>query len=123
MVDSVDLLIGGLVMMILFLLFWVGVVALVVYLVRRWRRDPTWPGALAAKLSHPTDASAQEVLDRRLALGEIEPDEYRRRSDALNVQAPANGQPDVRKPPSEAPDDESETADEPQSVDVTISPR
>ncbi len=34
---------------ILFILFWVGVAVLVVFLVRRWKGDPTWPGALPAR--------------------------------------------------------------------------
>ena len=96
-------------MMIIFVLFWVGVAALVVFLVRRWKGDPTWPGTFT-RASHPSDASAQEVLDRRLALGEIEPDEHRRRSDALQAQGSSSGTGVAATEPS--PSTETETADD-----------
>ena len=100
---------------ILFILFWVGVAVLVVFLVRRWKGDPTWPGALT-RTQHPSDASAQEVLDRRLAVGEIEPDEYRRRSDALHAQGLSPGTGAAEDPPTSDGGAETDVADDLQPV-------
>lgn len=59
---------GWLWMGLMMLLFWGGLIALVVWLVRA-----------AAPRSHPPSSdSAVETLRRRLAAGEITPDEYER---------------------------------------------
>ena len=63
-------------------LFWVALVAGTVVLVRRWQQD-----APARQPAPITRVSAQELLDQRLALGEIDADEYRLRRDALQREA------------------------------------
>ena len=70
------------VMAILMLAFWGGVIWVVVTLVRSLgqlthRPTPVPPTAAAAR---PTP---KDILDERLARGELEPDDYRRRLDAL----------------------------------------
>ncbi len=68
-------------MMIMMVAFWGGLIWIGVTLVKRSHATPQLhtPAATPA----PLRASAQEILAERLARGEIEPDDYRQRLDAL----------------------------------------
>jgi len=69
------------------LLFWIALVALVVWLVMRVTRSgPAGPPAAGPDTIRPE--SPEEILARRLANGEIEPDDYERRLAALRSQGP-----------------------------------
>ena len=59
-------------------LFWLVVVVAVVILVVRYAGD-------RQATSPVQDASARELLDRRLARGEIDVEEYERRRDAMGA--------------------------------------
>lgn len=62
-------------------LFWVAVIAVIVWLVVRLLPDragaPPAPPVPPAAPAAPAQDSALEILDRRLARGEIDPDTYR----------------------------------------------
>ncbi len=68
-------------MAIFMVAFWGVVVWLVVTVLRRVTATGGQPSALAAPTS--SRPSAMDVLAERLARGEIDPEEYRRRRDAL----------------------------------------
>jgi putative membrane protein len=68
---------------VLWWLFWIGVVAMIVFLVVRLLRSG---GSWAGPPQHPD--AAEEILHRRLANGEIDVDEYERRMAALRAQRP-----------------------------------
>lgn len=68
-------------MMILMIAFWGGLIWMGVTLVNRGRQHGN--GDVTTPPSAPQKASAQEILAERLARGEIEPEEYRQRLDAL----------------------------------------
>jgi putative membrane protein len=70
--------------MILSWIFWILVVALVVVLLVRLLR--THDGGWRGPVNGPD--SAEEILHRRLANGEIDVDEYERRMAALRAQRP-----------------------------------
>lgn len=53
-----------------------AVIALVVWLVRTTRTPPPAPG--------PSAQTPMEILDRRLASGEITPEDYRQRAEILD---------------------------------------
>ena len=74
--------------MILSWIFWILVVALVVVLVVRLLRtqEGGWRGPASGPMGGPD--SAEEILHRRLANGEIDVDEYERRMAALRAQRP-----------------------------------
>ncbi|HVU74565.1 MAG TPA: SHOCT domain-containing protein [Mycobacteriales bacterium] len=67
-------------MSLMMVLFWGGVVALVVWLVRRSRTEPTAAGSG----SRPTSTGPDEVLAERFARGEIDEDEFSRRRELLH---------------------------------------
>lgn len=60
-------------------LFWIAVIAGIVLLVRAYRSAGGAPSVRAI----PRALDAQQILDERLAKGEIDIDDYRSRSDAL----------------------------------------
>jgi putative membrane protein len=71
-------------MVIMMIAFWGGLIWLAVALIRR----PNHPLHTTASDVAPPQArhTAQEILAERLARGEIEPDDYRQRLDALSHQ-------------------------------------
>ena len=74
-------------MTIMMVVFWGGLIWLVVTLVRRpnYSLHAGPPGFISQQTApSPTAQTAQEILAERLARGEIEPDDYRSRLDALN---------------------------------------
>ena len=74
-------------MMIMMVAFWGGLIWLAVTVIRRPNQSlHATPGPASPMASPPPAAipTAQEILAERLARGEIEPDDYRSRLDALN---------------------------------------
>jgi putative membrane protein len=61
--------------------FWGGLIVLGVWLVRRNRKNVPW--SLEARQAGSPSQTPQEILAERLARGDIELDDYRRRLDAL----------------------------------------
>ena len=82
-------------MMIMMIAFWSGLIWLAVALIRRPNHSlhPAAPGLAQPPAPSPRMPTAQEILAERLARGEIEPDDYRRRLDVLS-------QPVVSRPGS-----------------------
>ena len=82
-------------MMLMMIAFWGGVIWLAVAVIRRPNHTlhSVAPG-LPAQPSAPSPnmPTAPEILAERLARGEIEPDDYRRRLDALSQ--PVASRPD-----------------------------
>ncbi|PXY19023.1 SHOCT domain-containing protein [Prauserella muralis] len=68
---------GGLLMLISMVLLWGGVITVVVLLLRRFATPAQGGG------HRDTPPDAQRILDERFARGEIDEDEYQRRSAAL----------------------------------------
>jgi putative membrane protein len=68
---------GWVTMVVLMLVFWGGVVAVVIFLVRRSRWDHH------ATHVHPTHHDAERILHERFARGEIDESEYVARHTAL----------------------------------------
>jgi putative membrane protein len=68
------------------LVFWIGLVALIVWLVMHFTRTPHSAAPPGPDTIRPE--SPEEILARRLATGEIEPDDYERRLAALRSQPP-----------------------------------
>lgn len=68
---------GGVLMMLVMVLFWVGIIALVVLAIRwLWRQQAG---------SHPRTADEPlEILQRRYAAGEIDHDEFETRKRSLS---------------------------------------
>ena len=77
-------------MVIMMVIFWGGLIWLGVTLLKRDHHTPQVhaPGTPVAPIAS-AKATPQEILAERLARGEIEPDDYRRRLDALRP--PGNG--------------------------------
>ena len=75
-------------MMIMMVAFWGGLLWIGVTLLKRSHNPqlhtPGAPPLAAASTATPAKPTAQEILAERLARGEIEPDDYRRRLDALH---------------------------------------
>ena len=69
-------------MAIMMIAFWGGIIWIAVTLIRHTNHTPQ-PHTPGAAPSMPARQTPQEVLAERLARGEIEPDDYRRRLDAL----------------------------------------
>ena len=78
--------------MAMMLLFWGGVIWAVIGLVRR-SNGGVPPAGQPTHLGPPPAArvSAEEILAERLARGEIDPDEYRHRLEALRGTPPSPG--------------------------------
>lgn len=73
--------------MVVMMIIFVVVIALAVWAVIALTRGNRGSGSAHLPPSAPpTGTTAQEILDRRLANGEIEVDEYQRRSEALRGQ-------------------------------------
>jgi putative membrane protein len=72
-------------MALMMVVFWGGLIVVAVTLVRHSNRTPQ-PHAPEPSAAPPSRQTPQEVLAERLARGEIEPDDYRQRLDALNHQ-------------------------------------
>ena len=72
-------------MAIMMIVFWGGLIWVAVTLVRQSNRT-SHPHAPGPSVAPPPRQTPQEVLAERLARGEIEPDDYRQRLDALNHQ-------------------------------------
>jgi len=68
------------------LVFWIGLVALIVWLVMHFTRTP--PPAAPPGPDTIRPESPEEILARRLANGEIEPDDYERRLTSLRSHPP-----------------------------------
>lgn len=71
-------------MMIMMVAFWGGVIWIGVTLVKR-SHAPHVHGLGTPPMATPARPAAEEVLADRLARGEIEPDEYRQRIEALRT--------------------------------------
>ena len=69
----------GWMMMVVWSLIGIGFLGIVVWFATQWARRESPP----APTSTPSTKPPQDVLDDRLALGEIDIDEYQRRRDAL----------------------------------------
>lgn len=67
-------------MAIMMIAFWAGIIWIAVTLLRRGEHHPQPHAPGGATPPRPTP---QEILAERLARGEIEPDDYRQRLDAL----------------------------------------
>lgn len=65
-------------------LIWIGFLGLIAWLAVQWSRNSS-----SSPPSQPSARTAREVLDERLARGDIDLDEYRRRRDALERHTPA----------------------------------
>jgi len=70
----------GWIMMIFSSLISIGVLCLIAWLAVQWTRT----GLQGSSPSRPSAKTARELLDERLARGEIDLDEYERRADALD---------------------------------------
>jgi putative membrane protein len=71
-------------MMIFWSLIWIGVLGLIAWFAIQWGRN----SAQGSPPSQPSTKTARELLDERLACGEIDLDEYKRRLDALDRHTP-----------------------------------
>ena len=71
---------GWMMMMIFWSLLWIGFLGLIARLAVQWSRN----SSQSSPASQPSDKTARELLDERLARGEIDLDEYGRRSDAFD---------------------------------------
>jgi putative membrane protein len=69
----------GWTMMILWSMIWIGFLGVVGYAVINWARG----GSHTPDRGASADKTARELLDERLARGEIDTDEYQRRRAAL----------------------------------------
>jgi putative membrane protein len=80
---------GLVVMSLLVVLVIAGIVALIIWISRTRHpvhaaaSAPPVPAAMAGSTTASASADARRILDERLARGEIEPDEYRARREAL----------------------------------------
>lgn len=68
-------------MALMMVAFWGGLIWIAVNLIRR--SSDTRPSMIDTAASAAARPTAQEILAERLARGEIEPDEYRQRLEAL----------------------------------------
>jgi putative membrane protein len=74
----------GWAMMIFWSLIWIGLLGILAYAVINWARGGSdYPDRGAG-----SDKAARDVLDERLARGEIDTDEYQRRRAALEDHEP-----------------------------------
>jgi putative membrane protein len=74
----------GWTMMVVWSAVWIGFLLVVVWAIAQWARR-------SAQDRQPPQQRAQtarELLDERLATGEIDPDEYQRRREALEQRTP-----------------------------------
>jgi putative membrane protein len=90
-------LLSGLLTLLLIALVILGIIALVRYLGHQTDHYGR-PGA-----SRPSTTRAQEILAERFARGEIDEEEYRRRSDHLRGASPPPQSPPAASPPPESP--------------------
>jgi putative membrane protein len=74
----------GLTMMIFWSLIWIGLLGLIAWFAIQWGRT----SSRRVPPTQPSAKTARELLDERLARGEIELDEYERCSDALDRHTP-----------------------------------
>jgi putative membrane protein len=74
----------GWMMMVFWSPIWIGFLGLIAWLAVRW----TQTGSRGTSPSQPSAKTARKLLDERLARGEIDLDEYERRSDALDRHSP-----------------------------------
>jgi putative membrane protein len=74
----------GWLMMIVWSLISLGFLGLIAWLAVQW----TQTSSLGTSPSEPSAKTARELLDERLARGEINLDEYERRANALDRHAP-----------------------------------
>jgi putative membrane protein len=75
-------------MMIMMVAFWVGLIWIGVTLLKRNHTPQLTaaaPSVAAPSAAAPPRPTAQEILAERLARGEIEPDDYRQRLEALRT--------------------------------------
>ncbi|MFZ9630356.1 MAG: SHOCT domain-containing protein [Ilumatobacteraceae bacterium] len=74
--------------MAMMVVFWGGLIWAVISLVRRGSGGAPVAGQPTAVAPPTSRVSAEEILAERLARGEIDPDEYRVRLEALRSQPP-----------------------------------
>jgi putative membrane protein len=74
----------GWTMMIVWSLISIGFLGLIAWLAAEWTRT----SSQSTSSSAPTAKTARELLNERLARGEIDLEEYERRSDALDRHGP-----------------------------------
>ena len=65
------------------LVFWAGIILLIIWLVRALMANSAMHAAPAAPAPPPVFRSPKEILDERLAKGEITPDDYEKAKTAL----------------------------------------
>ena len=75
----------GSTMMVVWSLVWIGFLAVVAWIAIQWARGGS-PGSASEQQGAKT---ARELLDERLARGDIDLDEYQRRRQALEPRTPA----------------------------------
>ena len=75
-------------MMIMMIAFWGGLIWIGVTLLKR-NHSPQLHAPGAPSAATPAQPNAQEILAERLARGEIEPDDYRLRVEALRTHRPS----------------------------------
>ena len=75
----------GWTMMVFWSLVWVGLLGVAIWAAAQWARGPGAPRST----QQPPTRTAREILDERLARGEIDLDEYQRLRDALDHRTPA----------------------------------
>ena len=71
-------------MIIMMIVFWGSLIWIGVTLLKR-NHTPQLSTPAAPQAAAPAKPTAQEILAERLARGEIEPDDYRQRVDALHT--------------------------------------
>ena len=74
----------GWTMMVVWSVVWIGFLAIVGWVAVTWARG----GSQRSASEPPSTKTAHEVLDERLARGDIDLDEYQRRRQALEQHAP-----------------------------------
>jgi putative membrane protein len=74
-------------MMVFWLLIWIVFLGMIAWSVVQWTRN----NSQASAPSRPPSKSARELLNDRLARGEIDLDEYEQRLKALDRNTPVDG--------------------------------
>ena len=65
-------------------LFWVGLLGVAIWAAAHWARG----NSQAEAPEQPPTKSAHELLDERLARGDIDPDDYQQRRDLIDQRTP-----------------------------------
>jgi len=82
---------GGMFLMLLSMLLWVGVIALVVWALIRWMATGT--RSTGSPWTGPTGPSAMEILRQRFARGEIDATTFEQMRERLEGTSPRTNEP------------------------------